>query len=301
MTTGELTDVPLRRELLEWGLLVETATSGLYARSAEFERIARAVAGLVSAAGLGTAEPCLYFPPMMARADFERTDYHRSFPDLMGLISTFAGSERDHRELLAVADAGGEWTPGIADSGLALCSAACHPLYPTLTGPVPAAGRRFELEGFCFRHEPSLDPARMQCFRQHEFVYVGSPAGAVAFRDEWIERGRELLAGLGLEVSVAAANDPFFGRAGRLLAASQREAQLKLELVAPIGESDVAITSANCHEDHFGVAFDLLDEAGRPAHTACIGFGLERIVLALTHRHGRPADWPAALRSRLGL
>lgn len=300
MTLPEITDDTRRRQLIDAGGLVETTIPGLYARSLEFERIARAVAGLAAEAGRGTAEPCLYFPPMMARDAFERTGYHRSFPDLMGLISTFGGNEADHRELLAAADGGGAWTAGVAESGLALCSAACHSLYPTLTGPLPAAGRRFELEGFCFRHEPSLDPGRMQSFRQHEFVYVGSAAGAVAFRDEWIERGRELLSGLGLPVSVVGANDPFFGRAGRLLATSQREAQLKFELVAPIVE-DGAIASANCHEDHFGVAFQLAQEDGSPVHTACIGFGLERIALALLRQHGRPQDWSRSLRSTLGL
>jgi hypothetical protein len=37
------------------------------------------------------------------------------------------------------------------------------------------------------------------------------------------------------------------------------------------------------------------------AHTACLGFGLERIVIALFKTHGfDPADWPEAIRQRLG-
>jgi seryl-tRNA synthetase len=218
----------------------------------------------------------------------------------MGLITTFEGGEADHRQLLAASDEGRGWTSGMADSGLALCSAACHSLYPTLSGPVPRDGRRFEIEGHCFRHEPSLDPARMQCFRQHEFIYVGSADGAVAFRDEWIQRGSELLGELGLPVALVAASDPFFGRAGRFLAANQSAAQLKFELVAPI-VSDTAIASANCHEDHFGVAFELMGEDSRPAHTACIGFGLERIALALIREHGMPSDWSPTFRAKLGL
>jgi seryl-tRNA synthetase len=296
----ELATAPFRDDLVEAGVLVETSVQGLYFRSALFERIARGVAGLASAAGAGSAEPCLYAPPLMARAEFERTGYHRSFPDLMGLVATFEGTERDHHRLLAEAGRGDPWTSGVADSELVLCSAGCHALYPTLTGPLPAAGRRLEVEGTCFRHEPSADPARMQTFRQHEFVYVGSAAGALAFRDEWAERGRELLAGLGLSVTPTPAADPFFGRAGRLLETAQRDAGLKIELVAPI-EGDVAIASANYHEDHFGAAFSLVQTDGSPAHTACIGFGLERIALALIRRHGHPREWPAELRERLAL
>ena len=39
---------------------------------------------------------------------------------------------------------------------------------------------------------------------------------------------------------------------------------------------------------------------GRFAHSACIGFGLERIALALFAAHGfDPASWPAAVRGVL--
>jgi seryl-tRNA synthetase len=296
----ELAVESLREELVESGLLVETSTPGLPFRSAAFERIVRGVADVVTAAGAGTAEPCLFGPPLLARAELERTGYHRSFPDLMGLVATFEGSEHEHRELLAEVERGEGWSTGVGESGLALCSAGCHALYPTLSPRIPAGGRRLEVEGTCFRHEPSADPARMQSFRQHEFVYVGSPAGAAAFRDEWVERGLAVLDGLGLTVSPVAAADPFFGRTGRLLEAAQREAGLKVELVARV-DGDVAIASANYHEDHFGAAFGLVQDDGRPAHTACIGFGLERIALALIRRHGLPHEWPQPLREELAL
>lgn len=296
----ELAAHPSRDDLVEAGILVETSVPGLYFRSVLFERIARGVAELVSAAGRGSAEPCLYAPPLMARSDFERTGYHRSFPDLMGLVATFDGAESEHRRLLDEAERGDPWTSGMAGSGLVLCSAGCHALYPTLSGTLPAQGRRLEVEGTCFRHEPSFDPTRMQSFRQHEFVYVGTAAGALAFRDEWAERGREILAGLGLPVTAVAAADPFFGRAGRLLEHAQRAAGLKIELVVAI-DGDVAVASANYHDDHFGSAFALVQADGTPAHTACIGFGLERIALALLHHRGQPHAWPADLRERLAL
>jgi seryl-tRNA synthetase len=185
---------------------------------------------------------------------------------------------------------------------VALCSAACHPLYPTLGGVLPAGGARYEVQGYCFRHEPSLDPVRMQSFRQHEFVYVGEPELAVAHRDAWLARGLELLAGLGLDVRSEEANDPFFGRAGRILALNQRATALKFEITSPVSSTEVrtAITSANCHESHFGEAFDIRTADGEPAHSACIGFGLERITLALLRAHGLdPLAWPADVRSAL--
>jgi hypothetical protein len=39
---------------------------------------------------------------------------------------------------------------------------------------------------------------------------------------------------------------------------------------------------------------------GEVAHTACLGFGLERVVLALLHTHGLDLHaWPAAVRGKL--
>jgi len=100
---------------------------------------------------------------------------------------------------------------------------------------------------------------------------------------------------------VRPANDPFFGRAGRMLASSQRELELKLELVVPIAGSPTACASFNYHQDHFGAAFGIRTARGAVAHTSCIGFGLERMALALLWHHGtRPDGWPRPVRELLG-
>jgi len=295
------TAAQFRDELLAAGLLRATSADGLYHRSGTFEAIARGVEAMASAAGRDQDAPLYYFPPIMPREVFERTDYLRSFPDLVGSIDTFIGTDREHANLLRIADEGGDWTQALTPAEVVLCSAACHPLYPSLSGQLPAGGRRVECQGYVFRHEPSLDPARMQSFRQHEFVYIGEPDNAVAHRDLWLQRGLDLLGGLGLEVEPVIANDPFFGRAGRMLAANQRETTLKFEIIAPITtDKPTAITSANCHQDHFGLPFEITTADGAVAHTACIGFGLERITLALLSRHGLdPAGWPTSVRDQL--
>jgi seryl-tRNA synthetase len=87
-----------------------------------------------------------------------------------------------------------------------------------------------------------------------------------------------------------------------MLAATQREQAMKLELVVPIaGPEPTAVASFNLHRDHFGTTFGILLADGTLAHTACVGFGHERIVLALLTTHGfDPATWPAEVRRALG-
>ena len=125
--------------------------------------------------------------------------------------------------MLRALDDGADWSAPLPSTDLVLLPAACYPLYPLLKGRLPEGGRLFDVLGTCFRHEPSDDPARMQSFHQHEFVHVGTPDTALAFRNRWLERSQEMMRDLGLRPDAEVANDPFFGRVGSMLAANQRE------------------------------------------------------------------------------
>jgi seryl-tRNA synthetase len=283
-------------------LLVGTGVDGLYGRSERFERITTGIEALVTALGRRQGATLLRFPPVLARPAFARTGYLSSFPDLVGDVYSFTGGDAEHGELLRRLESGQPWDDLLKPSEVVLSAAACHPLYPTLSSPVPEEGACYDVLGWVFRHEPSVDPARLVAFRQHELVYVGDAAGARAHRDRALAEAVALLDELGVEVSSTVASDPFFGRAGRLLRANQRGAGLKYEVLAPTSGSTelTAIVSVNYHEDHFGTAFDLRTPGGGPAHTACVGYGLERTALALIWAHGPDPDaWPAPLRATL--
>jgi seryl-tRNA synthetase len=292
----------LRDRLLDAELLFPTGVEGLYARSEIYQGILNAVDAMVHRWGSGLEATMVYLPPVLSRTTFDSTNYLQSFPDLMGSVHVFRGNDRDHAELLRRVEADGDWPALLEPGEVVLSSAACHALYPMCSGRLPAGGRRYEVSGFCFRHEPSTDPARMQAFNMHEVVYVGDPDEAQRHRDEGLAHGLDLLRGLGLEVTPIPANDPFFGRLGSALAAGQLEEELKLEGVSPIysPEHPTAIMSANCHRDHFGLPFGIETDSGEVAHSACVAFGVDRIAVALLARHGfDPADWPGPVRAQL--
>ena len=301
-----------RGELVAAGLLIPAGVRGVYGRSGAFEGIIEAFERLVTAAGADLDTEVVRFPPIFSRAHYSNINHIHNFPDLMGSVHAFTGSDREHRSLLRSfgdraripPESAEHWSRQLTPSEVMLIPAACYPLYPNMTGTLPTAGRTVDLRAFVFRHEPSDDPARMQIFRQREYVRLGTAAQALAHRDEWLARGKALLQSLGLPVEAVVANDPFFGRGGRLSRATQREQTLKFELVVPIcsEEKPTAITSSNYHTDYFGLAFDILDPDGQPAHTSCVGFGLERVALALLKTHGLdPGQWPAAVRAQLGM
>ena len=292
----------LRDRLIAAGHLIPLGVRGVYGRSGAMEHVIERFEACVTAAGADQRADVVRLPPIFSRAHYARINHIHNFPDLLGSIHAFTGDERAHRGMSARFMAGEDWTTDLVPAETMLIPAACYPLYPTLTGALPDGGRVVDLRSFVFRHEPSDDPARMQIFRQREYVRLGSAHQAHSHRDAWLERAEGLLAALGLPVERVVANDPFFGRGGRLAKATQREQALKWELVVPVASDDspTAVASCNLHLDYFGLAFDITAADGAAAHTACVGFGLERVALALFRHHGLdPERWPAEVRDRL--
>jgi seryl-tRNA synthetase len=292
----------LRDGLIDAALLFPTGVEGLYGRSETYQGIVRGIDGLVHRWGTELEATMVHLPPVLARTTFDLTNYLQAFPDLMGSVHVFRGADRDHAELVRRVEAGGDWPALLEPGEVVLSSAACHALYSMCPDSLPAGGRLYEVSGYCFRHEPSPDPARMQAFNMHEVVYVGDPDAAQQHRDQGLAHGLALLADLGLEVTPVPANDPFFGRLGKAMAVGQRDEELKLEGVTPIcsEEHPTAIISGNCHRDHFGLPFGINTASGQVAHSACVAFGVDRVALALLVRHGLdPAGWPASVRAQL--
>ena len=291
-------------ELIAHGLLVPSGVKGLFGRAHVFEDVIERFERHVTRAGAADKAERFRFPPIISRKHFEQSEYLKAFPDMAGIVHSFMGGDREHAELLGMLDRGEDWGGMLETTDVVLCPAACYPLYPMVAGTLPPGGRLFDVYSYCFRHEPSDDPPRMQAFRQREYERVGDLQAAKDFRDLWLQRGLAIMEDVGLAAKAVLANDPFFGRRGRMLTADQRDQSLKFELVVPItsAERPTACVSLNYHQDHFGHLFGIRTAEGANAHTACVGFGVERVALALFRTHGmRPQSWPASVRAVLEL
>jgi len=290
--------------LIRHGLLIDTGVDGLYGRSGVFEDVVARFDDLITRWGGNDGPEVMRFPPAMNRMYFEKSGYLKSFPQLAGTVHSFEGNERAHADLLDHLGKGEDWTGSQKPTDIVLTPAACYVLYPVVAkrGPVGEDGALFDLQSYCFRHEPSKEPTRMQLFRMREYVRFGTPAQVTEFRATWLERGQKMIESLGLPLHLDVANDPFFGRAGRMLANNQRDQKLKFELLVPVNseENPTACLSFNYHQDHFGTTWGIRTPDGEIAHTACVGFGMERVAIALFKHHGMETDqWPAGVRKAL--
>ncbi|HEY3870662.1 MAG TPA: hypothetical protein VGM10_20030 [Actinocrinis sp.] len=270
-----------------------TAVPGVYIYTEAFESV---IAGLRRAiAGLAADEPFLKLalPPVISRAAIERAGYVKSFPNLLGTVHSFAGTEAEWRELAPHAVEGGAWHAQQTISDLVLPPAACYSTYAALEGQALDAPARFAVEAPCFRQEATGETGRLRTFRMLELVTAGTEEHCVEWRGRWLERVADWLAALSLKPAVEVADDPFFGRGGPVYQAAQRAKQLKFELRVAVAPGVVqAVASANFHEDHFGRVYGFT-VGGAAGRTACTAFGLERLALALIAEHGsRPDQWP---------
>jgi seryl-tRNA synthetase len=290
-------------DLIGRGLLLDTGVPGLYGRSGDFEDVREGVADLVTHAVASEEPERMRFPPVLPRRDLETVGYLKSFPHLAGSIFAFRGDESQAAEQYDRASRHEDWSEHQGMTDLVLTPAACYPVYPVVAarGRLAARGVTIDAGGaYVFRHEPSGDPARMQIFHQREIVRIGEPEVVAEWREQWRDRAVVLLGELGLDVQLEVATDPFFGRSGRMLAASQREQELKFEVTVQIaGPEPTAVASFNYHQDHFASAYGI-EACEGGAHTACLGFGLERIALALFRTHGLEIDsWPVDVRAKV--
>jgi seryl-tRNA synthetase len=278
---------------------------GVYARTVLYEDVVTRLAAFLSKHREPSAE-ILHFPPVMSRHQLEKSGYLKSFPNLLGCVSTLHGTESEIRAAADAHEHGGDWTSSLSASDLVLLPAACYPVYPLAAsrGRVPPGGLAFDVVADCFRREPSRALNRLQSFRMREFVQVGTPQAVIAFREQWMGSAEQVAAELALPCKLEVANDPFFGRVGQVMAVSQRQQALKFELLIPYSPdaTPTACMSFNYHRDHFGTAWGLVDGSGEVAHTACIAFGLDRLGVALFCVHGLEVSrWPATVRQALAL
>ncbi|MDV5149840.1 hypothetical protein R1T08_38510 [Streptomyces sp. SBC-4] len=229
-------------------------------------------------------------PPLLSVEGLAKLDYFRNFPHLGVSAGRFTPEALDG---LAAGENPGELP--LRPTGHLLPSATCYGLLLSLEGrDVGEDGLRLSATGRCFRNETHYDGLRrLWGFHMREVLYLGTKQGAVEHLEKGAEFVRELAGLLGLDLTRATADDPFYDRGGsraRLMALDP----VKHEFSAPDG---TAIASVNRHRNFFGERLDIRAGAEGPAYSACVAFGVERWVHAMILAHGTPEQALVRLRA----
>jgi seryl-tRNA synthetase len=248
--------------------------------------------------------------PTLIPADvLAKCDYFRSFPNTVtfachlepdaAVINRFR-ARHEHKTCVDHEALGDMATPEAC-----LSPAVCYHVYHRNHGlTLPPEGIAYSVRGKCFRYESSnmRELTRLWDFTMRELVFLGTGEYVLEERERCVQIIGEFLDDLGLAAEIRTASDPFYiapDASSKTYFQLTAETKYELSAVLP-GEQRLAIGSLNYHTDFFGRAFDITVEGAGPAHSSCIGFGLERFVCAFIAQHGdNPENWPESVRNAI--
>jgi seryl-tRNA synthetase len=252
-------------------------------------------------------------PALVPARVLARCGYFASFPHAVSLV-THLGEDYDAIERFRAANAGATdlvqpRPETLAPFGSCMLPALCYAVYAAREGGaiqdpvavVTTAGR-------CYRYESrNLEGIeRLWEFGMREVVFLGDTDQVARVRTRLLEAAVEQIERWDLDGTIESANDPFFPAARAEKAWWQRSGDRKLELRLLVGTADdgasraIACASFNLHERFFGSAFGIRSIDGEAAASGCVGWGMERWMLACFAQHGfDPEGWPTWLADRV--
>lgn len=288
-------------DLFDHGWLYPTEIEGIVSYSARFEQLSDAVNRHLDAF---SPDGCkrIQMPPGIPQAALERGQYLQSFPELAGHVHSFAGDRAQKRAMASALRCGDDIGQFFTPTQLSLTPAACYGVYPIVARGAPIENSVFiDVSAFCFRNEEECSAHRLRMFRMREFVCVGSAVEVKRFHSDWVRKSNEAIESFGISCATEVANDPFSGLLSAVMVESQLRNEDKVEIVA-IKTPAFACMSTNYHGDKFAKIYDIRLIDGELAHSACVGIGLDRIVVALLKDHGLElSSWPYDLLELLQL
>jgi hypothetical protein len=245
------------------------------------------------------------YPNVIPIGQLALTQHLRAFPEHLhfvshltedlGVLDAFAGRARASMENTQPA-------PGeLAPVALVHNPSTCYHCYAARTGTQLSANEAVTAVTRCHRYESAnhSDPGRLMEFTLREIVFLGSADYVRETRETCMRMIQDWATSWALYGELLPANDPFFTDDYEAKAVHQHRLAMKYEYraVLPGTGKTLAVLSSNLHSATFGKAFEIRGADGMRANTGCIGFGIERLAIAIAMQHGLdPAQWPDGLR-----
>jgi len=245
------------------------------------------------------------FPATILSATLDRCNHFTAFPEHVDFVAHLK-PDVDVLGEFAEACRTGPWHAGLHDGRMsvhdfAISPSCCYHCYEGMQDwDVTPPGRCVTAILNCHRYEGANQGTlrRLRSFHQREVIWVGHPKFVLEARELADTKLVELARRWGLNCSLEIANDMFFTDDYAVKASFQRQQAAKKELRAliPQEKEEISVISSNFHSTTFGKAFNIRVN-GRAAASACLGWGLERIVYAVLSQFGfDPASWPDGLQ-----
>lgn len=245
------------------------------------------------------AEEKLY-PVMLSVNEYSMTGYLRKTPQ----YAIFCSPVKDNMEDLEQTDSAiqeGSVKDIVKEPAYALSPSACFHTYMEYRNKSIPQEKIVTFRQNVFRNEGRLNYSeigRLCDYHVREIVMIGSNEFVVEIRDRIMDAAKEIMEKLGLKGDITLASDSFVIPKMQIYRKIQRIDKSKYEMHLYVKE-DKAISTAsfNLHGRAFTDPFNISVDGCEDTVTACVGFGLQRWVLAFFAQYGFDEEkWPETVR-----
>ncbi|MEZ8101291.1 hypothetical protein [Vibrio bivalvicida] len=165
-----------------------------------------------------------------------------------------------------------------------LTPSSCFHTYKELEGRVIDTNKSLTFTQHVFREEGKFtynQPWRLKDYYVRECVFIGESTFVESQLEKYFEMFIEYLEANKVRFKVYFASDPFVDVELKKLRILQVKTKVKREVRIICGEEEISVASFNLHGNYFSDRFNIRMTSGSKAQTACIGFGIDRILIGM--------------------
>lgn len=182
-----------------------------------------------------------------------------------------------------------------------LSPSACFPLYEKLRHKKIDGNKIYTMLQNVFRNEGRFnwtELTRLQDYYVREIVMIGDHDFILETRKEILDKTIKFMNDLKIQYSVQVAADPFVVPRMRKYKLIQKFNEVKYEVKLNIMPNDtISCASYNLHGTSFSGKFKFETNNIPVTESGCVGFGIERWIIAFLAQHGLDIDnWPIMVR-----
>ena len=242
------------------------------------------------------------YPVMLSVDKYQKTGYLKNSPQYAIFCSTV------HENISELENVDNSIRSQCVDRYLkypqyALSPSACFHTYVELENMVLENPKAFTFVQRVFRNEGRFNIntfARLRDYHVREIVMVGDWNYVRTKRELLMTETINLLNKLGLEGDLTVASDPFIIPKMQKYKKIQIYEKSKYELHLNNNKTDkISVASFNIHGTAFTHPFNIKVKDIEQTITGCVGYGIERWVLAFLCQYGEDvSNWPAEVKER---
>lgn len=237
-----------------------------------------------------------HYPVLLPIEEYRKTGYLKRTPQY-AMFCCNAHENLDELEGLERAMEGDEVLSILSNPQFALSPSACFHTYVEYKDKILEKKSVFSFTQSVFRNEGRLnydELGRLRDYHVREIVFFGDDTYVKEQRKHLMDLTLEVMKQWGINGVIQTASDPFVlpkmqkYKKIQLLDASKYEVRLN---VSP--KKDIAVASFNLHGTAFTQPFNIRIHNCEEAVTGCVGYGIERWVLAFLCQFGVSVEnWP---------